>query len=58
MKSGRKRDTVVLGDFEVALNAGELEKREDARVEHLLRVSLAAMRIDDDANSLHARVVL
>lgn len=58
MKSGRKRDTVVLGDFEVALNAGKLEKREDARVEHLLRVSLAAMRIDDDANSLHARVVL
>lgn len=58
MKSGRKRDTVVLGDFEVALNACELEKREDARVEHLLRVSLAAMRIDDDANSLHARVVL
>lgn len=58
MKSGRKRDTVVLGDFEVALNAGELEKREDARVEHLLRVSLAAMRIDDDANSLHTRVVL
>ena len=58
MKSGRKRDTVVLGDFEVALNAGELEKREDASEEHLMRVSLADVRIDDDANSLHARVVL
>ena len=50
--------TVVLGDLQIALNAGELEKRQDAGVEHLLRVALSAVGVHDDADALHTRIIL
>ena len=50
--------TCVFCDFDIALDASDLEEGKNALVEDLLGISLASMRIEDHTNAFESHIVL